>query len=85
MGVISFLDIKSIFGVQELGGLLLAYDLMTDRVPVTDGHERLYDAMERMKQEGTEFLAVIKDEEHRELVGMLEQRRIQNILRRERV
>ena len=51
MGVISFLDIKNIFAMQDLGGLLLAYDLMTNRVPVTDGDARLYDAMEKMKQE----------------------------------
>jgi len=83
MGVISFLDIKNIFAMQDLGSLVLAYDLMTDRVPVTQGETKLYDAMERMKREDTEFLAVIKDKEHRELLGMLEQRKIQNTLRRE--
>jgi len=83
LGVVSILDIKNIFALQDLGALVLAYDLMNDRVPVTRDGSKLYDAMEKMKQEGAEFLAVVDDEEHKALVGMLEERRIRNVLRKE--
>jgi Kef-type K+ transport system membrane component KefB/CBS domain-containing protein len=83
MGMISFLDIKRIFAMDDLGSLVLAYDLMVNRVPVTLPNVTLYEAMERMKQENLEVLAVVDSEEHKKLLGMLERRRIHSILRQE--
>jgi Kef-type K+ transport system membrane component KefB/CBS domain-containing protein len=85
LGIIPFPDLKRIFALQDLDPLVLAYDLVTEKVAMTHPDTRLHEAMERMKEEDVEVLAVVREKgkDHPELVGMLEMSQAQKALRRE--
>lgn len=85
LGIIPFLDVKTIMALHDLEPIVLAYDLVSADVPVIHPEASLHQAMEKMKEEDMEVLAVVRarDKEHRELLGLLERRKVQNILRKE--
>jgi CBS domain-containing protein len=83
IGIISFLEIKNLFIMEGLESLVLACDLMTDIHAVTVPEARLMEAMEKMKEVEVEVLPVVSTDEDHHLVGMIEQRRIQQVLSKE--
>lgn len=83
VGLISYLEIKNLFFTEGLEYLLLAHDLMTEPPAVITPEARLDEAMEIMKEMEVEALPVVKNREDNELVGMIEQRVIQQTLRKE--
>jgi Kef-type K+ transport system membrane component KefB len=83
IGIISFLEIKQVFMTGGLESLVLACDLMTDILAVTAPEARLIDALEKMKEVEVEVLPVVSADKDRFLVGMIEQRRIQQVISRE--
>jgi CBS domain-containing protein len=83
IGIISFLEIKQVFMTGGLESLVLACDLMTDILAVTVPEARLIDALEKMKEVEAEVLPVVSADKHRLLVGIIEQRRIRQVISRE--
>jgi CBS domain-containing protein len=83
IGMISFLDIKSLFSVYGLERLVLACDLIADVTAVTVPEARLTDALAKMNEMGVEVLPVVNTQKDNHLVGMLEERRIRQALSRE--
>jgi Kef-type K+ transport system membrane component KefB len=83
IGIISFLEIKNIFMMGGLEHLVLACDLMTDILAVTVPEDRLIEALEKMKEVEVEVLPVVSADKDRHLVGMIEQRRIRQVISRE--
>jgi CBS domain-containing protein len=56
---------------------------MTDILAVTVPEARLIDALEKMKEVEVEVLPVVNADKDRHLVGMIEQRRIRQVISRE--
>ncbi len=83
IGIISFPKIKNLFIMEGLENLVLASDLMTDVLAVTVPEARLTEALDKMKEVEMEVLPVVSTDENHRLVGMIEQRRIQQVLGRE--
>jgi CBS domain-containing protein/Kef-type K+ transport system membrane component KefB len=83
IGIISFLEIKKLFMMGGLESLVLACDLMTDIHAVTAPEARLMEALEKMKEVEVEVLPVVSADKDHHLVGMIEQRRIRQVLSRE--
>ena len=83
IGVISFLEIKQVFMTGGLESLVLACDLMTDILAVTVPEARLIDALEKMKEVEVEVLPVVSADKDRRLVGMIEERRIRQVISKE--
>jgi Kef-type K+ transport system membrane component KefB len=83
IGIISFLEIKQVFMTGGLESLVLACDLMTDILAVTVPEARLIDALEKMKEVEVEVLPVVSADKDRRLVGIIEQRRIRQVISRE--
>ena len=83
IGMISFMEIKNLFIMEGLEGLVLACDLMTDIHATTEPEARLADALEKMEAMDVEVLPVVSSDQDHQLVGMIEQRRIRQILSRE--
>jgi Kef-type K+ transport system membrane component KefB/CBS domain-containing protein len=83
IGIISFLEIKQVFMTGGLESLVLACDLMTDILAVTVPEARLIEALEKMKEVEVEVLPVVSADKDRLLVGMIEERRILQIISKE--
>jgi len=83
IGIISFLEIKKLFMTAGLESLVLACDLMTDIHAETVPEARLAEALEKMKDVEVEALPVVSADKDHHLVGMVEQRRIRQVLSRE--
>jgi len=83
IGIISFLEIKKLFMTAGLESLVLACDLMTDIHAETVPEARLAEALEKMKDVEVEALPVVSADKDHHLVGMIEQRRIRQVLSRE--
>jgi Kef-type K+ transport system membrane component KefB/CBS domain-containing protein len=83
IGIISFLEIKQVFMTGGLENLVLACDLMTNILVVTVPEARLIEALEKMKEVEAEVLPVVSADKDRLLVGMIEQRRIRQVISRE--
>jgi Kef-type K+ transport system membrane component KefB len=83
IGIISFLEIKQMFMIGGLESLVLACDLMTDILAVTVPEARLIEALEKMNEVEVEVLPVVSADKDRHLVGMIEQRRIRQVISKE--
>jgi Kef-type K+ transport system membrane component KefB len=83
IGIISFLEIKKLFMTAGLENLVLACDLMTDVHAATMPEAPLAEALEKMKDVEVEALPVVSADKDHHLVGMIEQRRIRQVLSRE--
>jgi CBS domain-containing protein len=83
VGLISFLEIKNLFITVGLESLVLACDLMSDIHAVTVPETRLVEALEKMTEAEVEVLPVVSTDKDHRLVGMIEQRRIQQVLSKE--
>lgn len=83
VGMISFLEIKNLFILEGLGNLVLAHDLMSDPPAVTTPDVQLTDAIEKMKEINVDVLPVVSSSNGNRLLGILEQRRIQQTLSKE--
>jgi CBS domain-containing protein len=83
IGMISFLEIKNLFITGGLENLVLACDLMTGIHAVTIPEARLTEALEKMKSAEVEVLPVVSADKDHHLVGMIEQGRIRQALRKE--
>jgi CBS domain-containing protein len=85
IGIISLLKIKNLFIMKGLENLVVACDLMTDVVAVTVPRAWLTEALKKMKEVETEVLPVVSTDKDHHLVGMIEQRGIQQALGREMI
>jgi Kef-type K+ transport system membrane component KefB/predicted transcriptional regulator len=85
IGIISLLKIKNLFTMKGLENLVVACDLMTDVVAVTVPKAWLTEALKKMKEVEIEVLPVVSTDKDHHLVGMIEQRRIQQALGREMI
>jgi len=83
IGMISFVEIKNLFIMGGLENLVLACDLMTDIPAVTMPEAPLMEALEKMKEMEVEVLPVVSTDKDHHLVGLIEQRKIQQALGRE--
>ncbi len=82
-GMISYLELKNLFFTEGLEYLVLACDLMIEPPAVITPDTRLTEAMETMKEMEAEVLPVVRTMEDNTLMGMIEQRKIQQALRKE--
>jgi Kef-type K+ transport system membrane component KefB/CBS domain-containing protein len=83
IGIISFLEIKQMFMTGGLENLVLACDLMTNIPAVTVPEARLIEALEKMKEVEAEVLPVVSADKDGRLVGMIEERRIRQVISKE--
>lgn len=83
VGLISFLDIKNLFVMEGLGGLVLAYDLMNEVQGVIGPEATLSEALQLMDDLDVDVLPVVEEGNNGRLLGLLERRMIQRTLSRE--
>ena len=70
IGVISFRNIRSILFEEELHGMIIAADLMTDLVTVTP-NESLYSALEKFIKSDYGTLLVVDEKDPNRVIGLL--------------
>jgi len=79
-GVITIQDLKRSFSVESLTNWLLAHDLMEPVSDTVPADTPLAEAMLRIREQGLDFLPVVRSEDDPRLEGLLERSRVQRIL-----
>jgi len=88
-GVVTLGGLKQSFRAEGMSQWLVAFDVMEPPADTITQDAPLGDAMARMDEQSLEYLPVIDNDENRELVGVVESRKVkrqlgQEILRRRR-
>jgi CBS domain-containing protein len=82
-GQISMEHLRQFVNAHELANWMVAYDLMDEVPDVVSADMPLSEAVTRMREQGLDSLPVTEAPDSRELVGMLELRRVSHRLTQE--
>jgi CIC family chloride channel protein len=75
-GIFSINDIRSIIFSQEIGDLVVMKDIANVDIIVTTPSEDLNDVMKKFTVKNIQGIPVVKDEDRRRLLGMLDRREV---------
>ena len=70
-GILSFSDIREVLFEEQLGDLLIAGELATQKVFVLTPQQNLNEAMEMFSQLDVDQLPVVRNDDKLKVIGML--------------
>ena len=75
-GIISFRDVRAVLQEEALGYLIIARDVATTNVITVTPNETLEDVLKKMSIKGISQLPVVKLDDPKEVIGVLEEKEV---------